>query len=124
MRPIKFRAWHTTQKKMLSGFYLDSNGQIGVWNNEETEIDFGPYPYLELMQFTGLHDKNGTEIYEGDVCRTDAGIAAVKWSDRGGSFLWAMNQGTYIIDAFRDMAEVLGNIHENTALLKDSGAGK
>jgi len=74
MREIKFRAWHKGQKQMFTALYLTFGGKIGIWNYEETEIDFASdYPYLELMQYTGLKDKNGKEIYEGDICRAMQG---------------------------------------------------
>ena len=66
-REIKFRAWHKTFKKMFK------IGQItleeGIWNFEPNNRDFIgmsiPYqPSMILMQYTGLHDKNGKEIYE------------------------------------------------------------
>ena len=71
-REIKFRAWHKNLKKMFK------IGQItlekGTWNYEPNDRDFIgmsiPYqPSFILMQYTGLHDKNGKEIYEGDIIR-------------------------------------------------------
>ena len=71
-REIKFRAWHKDLKKMFK------IGQItlekGTWNFEPNDRDFVgmsiPYqPSFVLMQYTGLHDKNGKEIYEGDIIR-------------------------------------------------------
>jgi len=60
MREIKFRAWHNG--KMIQG--------VGVYEGTAI-IDINEdSPYLwtaEVMQFTGLHDKNGKEIYEGDI---------------------------------------------------------
>lgn len=75
-REIKFRAWHKDLKKMFK------IGQItlekGTWNFEPNDRDFIgmsiPFqPSFVLMQYTGLHDKNGKEIYEGDIVKVRYG---------------------------------------------------
>lgn len=56
MREIKFRAWDREYKFMIDPFYLGSLNAVYGCDND-----------WEIMQYTGLKDKNGTEIYEGDI---------------------------------------------------------
>jgi uncharacterized phage protein (TIGR01671 family) len=117
-RTIKFRAWHKEAKEML---YPDNGKQSYVfyWLEEGQPVD--------IMQFTGLLDKNGKEIYEGDVykCRIYSRTHG-KW-DR---FIGVI---TYIGTSFRVVGvkqysgisaelyangEVIGNIYENPGLLE------
>jgi len=59
MREIKFRAWDKNKKEMTLN---DSFYELQKWNRTEKELED-----YEIMQYTGLKDKNGREIYEGDV---------------------------------------------------------
>ena len=116
MREIKFRAWDKKRKIMIGIDYPDNWG-------EENDEEWADYYYtmltgiteasederLELMQFTGLHDKNGKEIYEGDVVETALGNHVVVWENYG--FL-------YPGIVFHYNHAVIGNIHENPELLE------
>ena len=65
MREIKFRAWDKKYNQMVSWDDISKNNIIGsLINNNNRSISNGV-----LMQFTGLLDKNGIEIYEGDIVR-------------------------------------------------------
>lgn len=129
MRDIKFRAWHKYQKTMLYDLYLDFQGNIGIWNYEETEIKFiDRSDCLILMQYTGLKDKNGVEIYEGDI------VAVADYANWEGLYkvIWDEENLMYMLeDAFGDREKlcefeeylVKGNIYENPELLEVESVG-
>jgi len=127
-REIKFRAWLPKLCKMI---YIGSNrNDTAVWICEGgfNVVDhFTGSPVslgtdedgAELMQFTGLLDKNGREIYEGDIIKlfvdygdeTETEIAEIVYLD--GSFGTPTDQISGAVDC-----EVIGNIYENSELLK------
>lgn len=116
-RPIKFRAWDGY--RMEEVFSL-GGGVVRTMNDNgdtSTHLD----REVEVMQFTGLHDKNGKEIYEGDIIRNwEAEIAKIVL----GFDCWLAHHprksGVRLKDFFYSAqnGEVIGNIYENPDLLK------
>ena len=122
MRKIAFRAWDKHENKFIDGWYLDYRGE--VYNNGRDLEDNIPQLDLELLQFTGLKDKNGKEIYEGDILRDLHGqvYEVAWWSDgmwmpkHNGSFL-GYSLGALLEDGSLGPFEVIGNVWENPELI-------
>ena len=123
MRTIKFRAWSETLKDWVfpaTTFRLNP-GTIGVI--EKTDPND-----IILMQYTGLKDKNGKEIYEGDILRIPIkpkrDLFVIKWENKDfyRNCLYQITKGgglnfhPNII--LTQKGEVIGNIYENKELLK------
>jgi uncharacterized phage protein (TIGR01671 family) len=114
MREIKFRAWDNQNQKMINNAYYIRGFHI----LSHIEGDF------ILMQYTGLKDKNGKEIYEGDICKTyghDDGFLIDQVIFEDGSFLFTnpLKLSVELRGFKKDYIEVIGNIHENPELIKE-----
>lgn len=112
-REIKFRAFYDGRME-----YMDN--KTPTWVGDiltDTE-------YYNPMQYTGLKDKTGREIYEGDIVKTQYDIAKVLWLDEGAQFIVQYiddPDGNW--DIMADIScggdyEVIGNIYENPELLE------
>ena len=125
MREIKFRAWDKEQRKMwqtgLSSPHLQfNNGEIFWLYDRGHKLQNGIDKSIVLMQYTGLKDKNGKEIYEGDIVKWDEGanISQVVWWNEHGQFMLkdGVNDGVGIGTM---SLELIGNIYENPELLTE-----
>lgn len=109
MREIKFRAWD--QNKM---WYSDEQGW-SAWGDCFMSLD-------TIMQYTGLKDRNGKEIYEGDVViDADKDIGVVKYTTDCTPTIYGAGyfaEGKDGVGASLIYCEVIGNIHESPDLLE------
>lgn len=113
-RAIKFRAWNKLAQKMAVidalDFVLDSyRAHAGELSGSGHLAD------IDLMQFTGLLDKTGNEIYEGDVMawkEAEDAVGIVMWEPEVSGFM-ILNRAAGSGWVLHDQWEVIGNIYEN-----------
>ena len=132
MREIKFRAWNKEHGEMV---YSTNNF---LYEKREFypfcfEVGFSHYPEenWEIMQFTGLLDKNGKEIYEGDIVKYEALTRfhddcdhereVVKYDEKKSGFspmIWqkVVEDGFYNYEI--ENLEIIGNIHQTPELIR------
>jgi len=146
MREIKFRAWHIEDKFMFSVKCIDftligkeTGDPAKFWvymcfdeptsEDDQEPVDvFFPGDAVELMQYTGLHDKNGKEIYEGDIVvdesiyRTPDWQYQIIWSDlKAGWIAYPSDESNLGFGMSKEASfslEVIGNIYETPDLQK------
>lgn len=120
MREIKFRAWDKEIQHMIQGSPI-SMATI-MKNYIGNAISFNGVRLsdrYEIMQFTGLLDKSGMEIYEGDIVKTSLGtVAVVEWENNG-RFLGFTPDRLILYIGREPAVEIIGNIYENPELMED-----
>ena len=140
MREIKFRGKRMDNREWVYGYYvIDPKGRHRIYWKPFDEATSHTYHFVipeTVGQFTGLKDRNGKEIYEGDVIcsklkekiiskgdiQFDCGVFGVEWTHHKEykSFVGSWGQRhnlRKIDDEIIDMIEVIGNIHDNPELL-------
>ena len=129
MRELKFRIWDGAKNEWLASSNKDALPYYGfalvgevmtvqsppVWSLDEGNV---------IEQYTGLKDKNGTEIYEGDIIKVegDAEIYRVEWIYSGFGLEPRYNSPLYPILGNVKLCkkiEVIGNVHENPELVEE-----
>lgn len=137
-REIKFRAWDKTSKAMINDYAkVGMYGELTTETFHDSAYTQNRCPNLILMQFTGLRDKNGVEIYEGDILATsqpienhpddydvwgkeDFGLTVVEWNAEraafSGSSWFPEHDGDSVYQL--GFVGVIGNIYENPELIE------
>ena len=141
MRDIKFRAVYEPDKETPSGALMFYQRMVGyvlcfchdIDNDTPIQYEFN-VPFINddwtLMQYTGIKDKNGTEIYEGDIVKGEATpdfdpdhiafTGEVKWDLEDTGFYYETNTNWPCIKPwFSDPTKLvkIGNIHENPEMI-------
>lgn len=115
MRPIKFRVWDLDNKEWLTDVCVYEDGSFQGTDSNLQDLD-STFNSLKLMQFTGLQDKDGEDIWEGD-------IVALQWdANRDNDTIhevWWRGHGWAIPSRFSSLEETekLGNVYENPELI-------
>lgn len=144
MREILFRGKRTDNGRWVEGYLIADTEFAGkpyyhtyIVNYKSPSGCFGGDIFIEIIpetvgQYTGLTDKNGAKIFEGDICRKfkSGDCVSVAWHGTMAGYVWSKRKenNRYIFDfgdLFRvsDKYEVIGNIHDNPELLDGAGNG-
>lgn len=130
MRELKFRVWSERQKtynykhpyNTLGNFYINQNGCLFSDYGNTVAPEIRQKDFV-IEQYTGLKDKNGKEIYEGDIM-SDKSIVRFAYDNEVGSCGCCVDEfwgsGFIVSNANPiESLEVVGNIHENPELLEE-----
>ena len=128
MKEIKFRAWYKSKNIMIynaqATYDFTCSGAGCLEEHFQDVINSSNY---ELMQYTGIKDIHGVEIYEGDIVELKGGRyylkGAVIYKEKSCRFLIMDSEGVFSKLSWSDIygftVEVIGNIHENKELLEE-----
>ena len=122
----KFRAWDKELQTMLDVSLIDFKKSVLIGEHWEFgETNFINFDEIELMQSTGLKDKNGKEIFEGDILKSNKYTTSVFYERGAYCVKFCRTTNTTVtmnvisfIEKYK--TKIIGNIYENPELLEDS----
>lgn len=125
----RYRAWDKEFKEMVQVDALVFDGQIIKATYKNGNVVKEDLKNYKLMQSTGLTDKNGKEVFEGDILSVETDEENVKvsvfWDDKHALFMFESkkyNETEVLAELFEDNAysfEIIGNVHANPELLEE-----
>ena len=118
MREIKFRAWDKLNKEMFNVEIMDFQ-ERKVYKDT---VSYRKFNDIELMQYTGLKDKNEKEIYEGDIVIHHSKMHKIIFNTEKARFVLRDDEFELEIPFTNNnnkRMEIVGNIYENSELIKE-----
>ena len=129
MKELKIKAWLKKEKKMVSIIGIDFNYEYIRYTEDDnlfnSDYKVAEFKDIELLQFTGLKDNGGQELYEADVIKFNDGIddiyGLISYDDEDGTYRVSYENITEHLSDREGDFEIVGNIFENPQLHEQLG---
>jgi len=129
MKELKIKAWLKKEKKMVSIIGIDFNYEYIRYTEDDnlfnSDYKVAEFKDIELLQFTGLKDNGGQELYEADVIKFNDGVddiyGLISYDDEDGTYRVSYENITEHLSEREGDFEIVGNIFENPQLHEQLG---
>ena len=129
MKELKIKAWLKKEKKMVAIIGIDFNYEYIRYTEDDNLFNenykTAEFKNIELLQFTGLKDNGGQELYEADVIKFNDGIddiyGLISYDDEDGTYRVSYENITEHLSEREGDFEIVGNIFENPDLHEQLG---